>query len=184
MECFEKGLSFFRWEKMDRIRDSLTDNSNREKIFLMLGWLICLIISSVFVFIYKYNNESIKKFQVYSTEDKITDNYFIGCDPISTEGNILTITGWIAPKNTDLTYVNRKILLKDSANIFYAINTVAEDRGLTEFFNTGYDYDLGGIRAQCPISKLKADEEYRVFFFLEEQNGEKYLVDMEMLIKQ
>lgn len=153
----------------------------QEKNFLILGVIMCFTIACIFSSLYKFSNEHLKQ---YSLDENVIQNgesYFYGYDEPSVEDNrILTITGWVAPKECDLTYIDRKVLL-ESQGIFYALNTVAVERGLTEFFHTGYDYTNGGIEAKCLIKNLK-ENEYNLYYLVKEQNGSTYLINLDKSI--
>ena len=62
---------------------------------------------------------------------------------------------------------------------YYKMNTIKCDRGLTEYYNNGFNYDNGGIIAQCPTKYLKKSSKFKVAILVNELNGEKYLIQFE-----
>lgn len=159
----------------------------REKqIIILLSFFLLLscLISGAFSVIYKADNERVKRYPSIEHIDPIEEDlYFYGHDPVGLNNGMLVITGWIAPKNADLShYINRCVILEDDQGQCFAVNTVAYDRDLTSYFNTGFNYDLGGIWAQCPTSQFDEGSTYRVYFLLTEADGSQFLYDLDTTV--
>ena len=153
----------------------------KEDRFLMLGAAACFAVACIFSGLYKFSNEHVKQYSLDGNVIQSGDLYFYGYDEPSIENNrVLAITGWVAPKEYDLTYIDRKVLLENQG-VFYELNTIAVERGLTGFFNTGHDYTNGGIEARCLIADLK-EEEYKLYYLVKEQDGRTYLIDLDKSI--
>ena len=107
----------------------------------------------------------------YSTQKSITGN----------PQKELIITGWAMKADEDTTYANRKVLLLTDAGECYALNTAVLNRGLTEFFNTGYNYDYGGIIAACLLDSLPK-EKFHVAYLIIEQNEAPHLIELDTVV--
>lgn len=157
------------------------ETMKKENNFLVVGAAVCFVIACIFSGLYKFSNEHVKQ---YSLDDNVIQSgelYFYGCDEPSIENNrVLAITGWIAPKEFDLTYIDRKVLIENQG-VFYELNTIAVERGLTAFFNTGYDYTNGGIEAKCLTADLQG-KEYKLYYLVKEQDGRAYLINLDKSI--
>jgi len=153
-------------------------NEKNHIIFICIYFLTCLIIGYIFITIYKIDRVQIK--EVILDSDVICDatKFYYGMDPIIKEDDLIKITGWVVDKENSLEYIDRKVLLIDDKETILELKTLAYDRGLTTFFNTGYNYDLGGLMAQCETKKLEIGNEYRIMFLVTEQDGNKYLFNL------
>lgn len=147
-----------------------------DRLFI-IAVLLCLVLSCAFAGVYKLDNERTHIAEIGENVIRSGDTFYYGCeDPVVENGN-LVITGWAAPRERDLTYIDRHVLLEDGG-VFYEINTIAVERGLTDFFDTGFTYDNGGIAAQCPVRSLKK-QTYSLYLLIREESGNSYLIDMQ-----
>lgn len=147
-------------------------------LFLTAALIISFILAGAFVFVYRMDNINAHTFVIPPNVVYSSEGYLYGIDPVSADGDVLTITGWAARRDRDLTYVNRKVLLVSEGECF-ELNTVACDRGLTAYFNTGFNYDLGGIQASCAIDSLpEGRRTYRVMFLVTEAEGDCFCLDL------
>ena len=147
---------------------------NETKLFRLIVCytLLCGIVSAGFTLCYKAQREAVTPYAdavVFSDE---SDHYFYGCDSdIRTDNGRLVITGWVTDKNADLFYIKRKVLLVDEEHKVFALPTIAVERGLTDFFNTGFQYDYGGLCAQCPLKNIPHPGTYQIVFAAWDSDG-------------
>lgn len=145
---------------------------------ILLAFFFCNVLSLVFILTYQQDNTIVKKYYVEEVNLNV-DEYYYGLDPVKIEKNQLIISGWVVKKNSDLNYISRSILLIDENNNYYKMNTVKQDRNLTEFYNNGFNYDYGGLIAQCSILQFKEGSKFKIAILVNEQNGESYLIRFE-----
>ncbi len=156
-------------------------NKQSEKgtaLFLIAVLVASLLLAYFFTLIYRMDNVNAHPFKIPESTAFSSEGYLYGIDPVSLTDNTLTITGWAVRQDRDLTYVNRKVLLVSEKECF-ALNTVAWERGLTAYFNTGFSYELGGFQASCVIDSLPKDKQtYRVMLLVTEEEGNCFCLDL------
>lgn len=158
--------------------------SNRLNILFGIYVLISILVSLFFIFLYKFDSEKIVSTIIDPKINYNTQQYYYGIDPINLTSNDekLVIQGWIVNKNKDLEYVNREVILINQNGEAFKIKTVAYDRDLTSFYDNGFNYDLGGIWAECFTDKIE-DGEYKIAFICQESDGTSYFFDLGTRVK-
>lgn len=165
-------------------KESFMEYEKKTQKILILWTVICVVLCTLFVLVYKYNSLALKEFALdANTIIDLPDYYEYGIDPINVENGIVTITGWAVNQNENLDYVNRKILLFDEDNNILAVKTAAYDRNLTWFLNDGHNYDYGGIIGKCQKSKLDGNKEYSIYFLIVESDQSQYLIDTHTILE-
>ncbi len=146
---------------------------------------LCMVLSGVFIVIYR--NDNLYPQEIALPENIIydVDKFFYGYDPpIAVDNGMLYVSGWIAPKNESLEYIDRTVILIAEDSSTYAINTIACNRGLTEYFNTGYNFDLGGIQGKCYVNKFNKGDKFQIAFLATDSENNHYFfpLNIEVII--
>lgn len=144
---------------------------------LILGIVICMIISGVIAIVYKWDNERLviennkKDYPIVNV-----DNWWI--DYADIQGEQYVVEGWISRLGTNLDNVDRRIVLIDENGQLYKMNTIMVTRqSVTEHFNDGNNYDNAGIKAACLVSDLKPNTTYTIGILINDGKDEAYLVE-------
>lgn len=150
------------------------DKEKKLAVFLCAAVAFCALISGSLSWVYQHGKVTAK--EITLGEDVIfsSEGYLHLVDPVKIEDGMIKITGWAIRQNQDSNYVNRKVLLTDQNGRIYAMPTVATEIGLTEYFHDGFNYDLRGIQAQCPVSQFEKGSVLQVAFLVIEQDGSQH----------
>lgn len=151
---------------------------------LLAGFLaLCILASGALAFAYKIDRESARPINLEDVIEVTDDSqYFYGLDPVEiSDDGMLHISGWVVNREKDLTYIDRKVVLADDAGNACALKTIAGERGLTWFFDTGYNYDDGGLVSQGLLKTIPVDEDYHILFLVTE-DGKRYLFDLNTVV--
>ena len=140
---------------------------------------ICVIVSVLYCMVYLKDNRMIRRISIPEDAVNDADQYLYGIDyPYKLEHNYLTLTGYAVRRDENLDYINNTVvLMSEDKKDCFAMNTVAQERGLTGFFNTGYDYSDGGLIAVGDISEIRRDMPYEVYILTIDHNNQAHLLD-------
>ncbi len=155
----------------------------RNDIKIVVGCLLgSILISLMFVMIYRYDNErliSLGQVSDYQTSDE----YVVIIDDIQLTKLTLSIFGCSVKLGEDINYVNKQYVLIDEENQIIGMNTVVVDRkSATEYYNDGFNYDKSGLNGQCLTKYLDKRTIYKVGMVIKELDGNRYLYISDLVV--
>lgn len=159
------------------------DMKMSKKYFISL--LICaIIVLTTFIILYKLDNETIKKVTLNEYEHAGKQlQYYI--DRIDTSNRYIIIEGWVIIKKRENNKINRVVLLEDSNQNYYKMNTIMKLRpDVTEYFNDGISYDKCGFVARVNRRSLRRENVYSIKLLCYDGEEIPYLIDIERSIRR
>lgn len=146
--------------------------------YIILYVLMCILLSLGFVTVFKIDNERLSKVPK-SLKYEMVDNVKYSIDLIDEDNGIINIQGWFYEVDEELTYVNRNVVLLDTHNNLYKMNTYMSRREDLEEYPR---YIYSGFGARVRTSSLNSEEVYKMGFLYTTQEGEikLYMTDMEL----
>lgn len=149
---------------------------------LTLAFLGCFLISALFSFTYRYDNQRVT-ISGNAKDYPAGKDYAWYIDSISKSEKQFVIEGWVAKLGSNLDYADRTVVLIDQEGQLHNLNTIMVKRtSVSDYYKDGFNYDNSGISAACLITDLKPKEIYNVGIIVKEKNGAKYLIKTDKII--